>query len=73
MAKKYNKSVKVRYEYVNLPDSEKVVDRMYDSIFSQIIQRQKQLKNFFRSDEYKEIYKQLCKRKSILVDYLSIH
>jgi len=73
MAKKYNKSVKIRYEYVNSPDSEKVLEEVFDKIFSQIIQKQKQLREYFNSDAFREDYKRLCKRKSILVDYLSVH
>ena len=73
MVKKYKKDVTITYQFANTPESEQIVEQVFDKIFSHIIQKQKKLKNFFRSDEYKEVYRQLCKRKSILVDYLSIH
>ena len=73
MKKKYKKDVTITYQYADTPESEQVLEQAFDKIFSQIIQRQKQLKEYFNSDAFREDYKRLCKRKSILVDYLSVH
>jgi spore coat protein CotF len=73
MKKKYKKDVTISYQYANTPESEQVLEQVFDKIFSHIIQRQKQLKEYFNSDAFKEDYTRLQKRKSILVDYLSIH
>ena len=73
MAKKYKKDITVTYRYAKTPESEQVLEQVFDKIFSHIIQRQKQLKEYFNSNAFKEDYKRLQKRKSILVDSLSVH
>ena len=73
MKKHYKKDVAITYQYANTPESEQVLEQAFDKIFSQIIQKQKQLREYFSSDEYKRVYGYLCKRRSILADYLSAH
>lgn len=73
MKKKYKKEVTITYKYADTPESEQVLECTFDKIFSQMIQKQKKLREYFGSDAFKEVYKKLNKRKSILVDYLSIH
>ena len=73
MKKKYKKDVTITYQYADTPESEQVLEQVFDKIFSKIIKKQKQLREYFKSDVFKEDYKRLRKRKSILVDFLSIH
>ena len=73
MKKKYKKDVTISYQYAKTPESEKVLEQVFDKIFSQMIQKQKKLREYFSSDAFKEEYKRMQKRKSILVDYLSGH
>lgn len=73
MKKRYKKDITITYQFVNTPESEQVLEQVFDKIFSDIIQKQKKLREYFNSDAFKEVYKRLSKRKSILVDYLSIH
>ena len=73
MKKKYKKDVTITYQYADTPESEQVLEQTFDKIFSNLIQKQKQLREYFNSNDYKTVYKQLCKKRSILVDYLSIH
>ena len=73
MARKYKKDITLKYHYANASESEQVLEQVFDKIFSQMIQKQKKLRAYFSSDAFKEDYKRLRKRKSILVDYLSAH
>lgn len=73
MKKKYKKDVTVSYQYEDSPESELALEQVFDKIFSHIIQEQKKLRTYFSSDEFKRDYKYLCKEKSILADFLSIH
>lgn len=72
MRRKYKKNLKVEYKYEDTPESERILEEVYDKLFNEIIQKQKQLRKYYASDEYKKEYKHLCKMKSILVDFLPI-
>lgn len=69
----YKKSIELEYQYVNTPESEQVLEEVFSKIFSHIIQEQKQLRTYLKSDELKKDYEYLCKKRSSLADYLSIH
>lgn len=69
----YKKHIDIDYRYEPSIESEKVLEGVFDSIFSKLIQGQKELRRYFKSDDFKKIKRQLIKRKSILVDYLFIH
>lgn len=71
--RKYNKSIKLDYQYVNTPESEKMLEEVFSRIFSHIIQEQKQLRAYFKSEKFKSDYGYLLKKKSNLADFLSIH
>lgn len=71
--RKYNKSINLEYHYENLPDSEQALGKVFDKLFSDLIQDRKKLISYFNSDDFKKEYKYLCKKKSVLADYLSIH
>ncbi len=73
MKKKYKKNIELEYQYIDTPESEQVLEEVFSKMFSHIIQEQKKLRAYFKSDSYKKDYEHLCKKKSILVDYLSIH
>jgi len=73
MKKKYKKEITLEYKYDDSPESEKALEEMFDKIFSHVIQERKKLIAYFNSDTYKKDYEYLCKKKSILVDFLSIH
>lgn len=72
MKMKYNKSIKLEYQYEKTPHSEQVLEEVFSMIFSKIIQDRKKLHEYFSSDLYKKEYEYLRKKKSSLVDFLPI-
>lgn len=73
MRKKYKKNIELEYKYVDTPDTEQILEAVYDKLFAQIIQEQKKLRAYFKSEQFRKDYKYLLKKKSILADFLSIH
>lgn len=73
MSKRYNKSVSLEYQHIDSDESQKVVDEMFNKLFTDMIQKRKQLIRYFASEEFKNEYKLLRKKKSLLVDFLSVH
>ena len=71
--KKYNKAITLEYQYQDNPESEQLVEEVFSKIFSHLIQEKKKLIAYFNSDSFKCDYACLKKKKSILVDFLSIH
>lgn len=71
--KKYNKSINLEYKYEDTPESEAALEKVFDKLFSDLIQERKKLVAYFSSEGFKKEYKQLLKKKSVLADYLSIH
>lgn len=69
----YKKDIALEYQYLDSPESEIVLEQVFDKVFANLIQKQKRLREYFTSEVYKRNYEILCKRKSILVDYLSVH
>ena len=59
MARKYKKDITLKYHYANASESEQVLEQVFDKIFSQMIQKQKKLREYFSSDAFKEEYKKL--------------
>jgi len=73
MKRKYKKDITIEYQYQDSPESEAALGEAFDSIFTNMIQGQKRLKEYFNSDEYKKFYDELCKRKSLLAEFLTAH
>lgn len=71
--KRYKKHIDLDYRYNQSFDSEKILEQVFDSIFSKLIQGQKELRRYFNSDDFKHLHKHLVKERSVLVDYLSKH
>lgn len=70
--RKYNKPINLEYKYENTLESEQVLEKVFDRIFSDIIQDRKKLIAYYNSDDYKKEYEYLVSKKSILVDFLPI-
>ncbi|GEM_PF-5232523 len=70
MKRKYKKNITIEYRYQEATESEQVLEEVFNKIFSGIIQKQKQLREYFRSSEYKTLYTHLYKSKSPLIDFL---
>ncbi|KKR50059.1 MAG: hypothetical protein UT84_C0015G0007 [Candidatus Curtissbacteria bacterium GW2011_GWA1_40_16] len=73
MKRKYKKDVTIEYHYQDAPESEIALEEAFDSIFTGMIQGQKKLKAYFKSDEYRRIYQNLSEQKSLLAEFLPGH
>lgn len=70
--KKYNKSINLEYQYVDTPESEQILEKVFDKLFSDLIRDRKKLIAYYSSDDYKREYEYLVSKNSILVDFLPI-
>lgn len=70
MKRQYRKDITIDYRYQDSQESEQALDMVFDKIFSGIIQKQKQLREYFKSEDYKNLYAHLYKTKSLLLDFL---
>ncbi len=71
--RKYNKNITLEYQYLDSPESEAALERVFDKVFAGLIQKQKRLREYLASEDYKKLYKHLKKKRSILADFMSIH
>ena len=70
MKKRHKKKILIEYQPTDV-ESEGVLGRVFEKAFSRLIQRQKYLRNYIKTDKYKDLYTYLVLTKSPMVNFLS--
>ncbi len=70
---KYNKNIELDYRFIASDENNNALEEAFDLIFSKLIQDQKKLRRYLKSEEFMRLKERMRKKRSILFDYLSAH